>query len=97
MDTMILLLTAICLLGFTTLITQGWQRNALLKRIETRLDRLAAASGAPTGLEPSNTVRELARMGDLAGAAAKYRAETGADADYAQRVMQELVKNNSRS
>ena len=87
-----LILTLVCILGFSTLIMQGWQRNASLRRIEVRLDRIAAGSGIGTGLEPSATVRELAQMGDLAGATGKYRAETGVDAEYAKSVVRQFAK-----
>lgn len=90
-----LILTIVCILGFSTLIMQGWQRNASLKRIEVRLDRMAAASGIGTGLEPSETVRELAQMGDLSGAAGKYRAETGVDTEYAKSVVRQFARKPS--
>jgi len=86
-----LLLIIVCVLGFSTLIAQGWQRNAALKRMEIRLDRIAVASGTSTGFEPSETVKELAKLGDLAGAAGKYRAETGVDAEYANLVVRRFL------
>lgn len=87
--------TLILVIGFALLLIQGARREAVLRRIERRLDSLAQQSGAVVGEDASDIVREFARRGDIAAAAAKYRAETGVDIDYARSVARRLARTRS--
>lgn len=90
------IITLILVVGVILLLVQGARRDAILRRIEARLESLAEKSGVPVAEDASETVREFARRGDVAGAAAKYCAETGVDIDYARLVARRLARHLCR-
>lgn len=89
------IVTVVLVVGLILLLVQGARRDAVLRRIEARLESLAEKSGVPFAEDASEVVREFARRGDIAGAAARYRAETGVDLDYARSVARRLARHPS--
>jgi ribosomal protein L7/L12 len=89
---MIIVLIIICAVGVLILISQGKKKAETLDRMETRMDKMAAASGVSTGLEASEEVKRLAGKGDYIGALKAYRTETGADLERAKKIVDPLMK-----
>jgi|NGEPerStandDraft_6_1074524.scaffolds.fasta_scaffold24032_5 ribosomal protein L7/L12 len=88
---MLIVLIILCALGVLVLISQGKKKADALVRMETRLDKMAAASGVRTGLEASEEVKRLAAKGDYVGALKAYRSETGADLERAKKIVDPLM------
>jgi len=85
-------LIILLVVGFVVLLVQGVRREAILRRIEAQLESIATKAGVPFAPDASGVVREFARRGDIAGAAATYRADTGVDMKYAQAVARRLAR-----
>jgi ribosomal protein L7/L12 len=89
---MIIVLIIICAVGVLLLLSQGKKKADTLDRMETRMDKMAAASGVSTGLEPSEEVKLLAGKGEYILALKAYRTQTGADLERAKKIVDPLMK-----